>query len=190
MTGFVRRVLGFLLVSANVLTAPASAARCPMPTVIDHFAFGHLPPGLGTPSDFVYDFEGVDFTARVWESRTADGWQVDLDIDVLRGARLSSAGALHHWFIGYEQRDPTPRYHRVRVHGRPGWLCRDQLFWLVRPGVAISVHLDGQRWSRRQVARTARSAREGDHHGGALADAIVRSSSQAARSETALPRRA
>ena len=94
-------------------------------------------PGHG--SDFAYHFSRVDFVARVWESPADDGWRVDLDIDVMRGARLRRAGRCTTGSSAYEQRDPTPRYHRVRVHGQPGWLCRDQVFWLMRPGLAVSV---------------------------------------------------
>jgi hypothetical protein len=160
MTRIVGRLLILMLVPATLLAGPAAAAAGRPATVIDHMAFAYLPSGLGTSSDFVYDYDDVDFQARVWESPTTEGWQVDLDIDVMRGARLTSGRALHDWFIGYEERDPTPRYQRVQVHGHPGWLCRDQLFWLVRRGLAVSVHLDGQRWSRHDVVRTARSARE------------------------------
>lgn len=146
---------------ATVSGASASAdarGRAPA-TVVDSVAFAHLPAGLGTSSDFTYDYDDVDFVARVWESQTGDGWRVDADIDVMRGARLTTPQALHDWFIAYEERDPAPVYRPVRVHGCRGWLSDDQLFWLVRPGVAVSVQLDGSRWSRHDVVRTARSAR-------------------------------
>jgi hypothetical protein len=159
MTRTIRRLLVLALAVAT-LVGGSPAGACPHATVIDHIAFAYLPPGLGSASDFVYGYDDVDFNARVWESRIPEGWQVDLDIDVMRGARLTSGRALHDWFISYEERDPAPRYHRVQVHGQAGWLCRDQLFWLLRPGLAVSVHLDGQRWSRHEVVRTARSARE------------------------------
>jgi hypothetical protein len=189
MTRLIRRLLGVVLATATGLFAAGTAGACPPApaTVVDHIAFGHLPDRLGGASDFTYHFAHVDFVARVWESRTADGWQVDLDIDVMRGARLSSGRALHDWFIRYEQRDPTPRYHRVRVHGSPGWLCRDQLFWLIRPGLAVSAQLDGTRWPRKEVVRTARSSYEQNYDSGPVTDAMVRSNSQMARSDTILP---
>ncbi|HZZ96342.1 MAG TPA: hypothetical protein VFE19_04985 [Jatrophihabitantaceae bacterium] len=189
MTRLIKCLLGIVLVPAALLSAAGRAAACPPApaTVIDSIAFGHLPSGLGTASDFSYHFSRVDFVARVWESRTDNGWQVDLDIDVMRGARLSSGRALHDWFIRYEQRDPTPNYHRVRVHGQPGWLCRDQLFWLLRPGLAVSVQLDGTRWPRKEVVRTARSSYEQNYESGPVTDATVRSNSHTARSDTILP---
>jgi hypothetical protein len=78
----------------------------------------------------------------------------------MRGERLTDAHALHDWFIAYDERPPSEaHYVAVRVRGRPGWICRDQVFWLVRPGVAVSVLLDRTRWSRHDVLRIARSAR-------------------------------
>jgi hypothetical protein len=185
MTRLIRRLL-LLLATTTMLAGPAAAASCQPAALIDHIAFGYLPSGLGTSSDFSYHYRRVDFTARVWESRVEDGWQVDLDIDVMRGARLTSGRALHDWFIAYEERDPTPRYERVRVHGHPGWLSRDQVFWLVRPGLAVSAQLDSRRWSRHDVLHIGRAAHRTGYDG-ALTEAIVRSSSQIARNDTILP---
>lgn len=151
-----RFLLAILAVFAIV---PAAAACSPPPAaVIDHIAIGYLPPGLGTPSDFEYEYDDVAFVARVWESQIPEGWRVDLDIDVMRGDRLASPKTLHDWFIAYEERDPTPTYQRVRVQGHRGWLCRDQLFWLIKPGLAVSVTIDGTRWTRHEVRHIALSA--------------------------------
>lgn len=126
--------------------------------MVDGVGFRHLPAGLGTSSDFTYRYQRVDFVARVWESQIPEGWRVDLDIDVLHGDRLTTPAALRRWFVAYEARDPAPTYRAVRVHGARGWLASDQLFWLVRPGFAVSVQLDGSRWSTAEVLHTARSA--------------------------------
>jgi hypothetical protein len=78
----------------------------------------------------------------------------------MRSDRLTDGLALRDWFIPYEERPPAEaRYVPVRVHGRPGWACRDQAFWLARPGLAVSVRLDRARWSRAEVMHIARSAR-------------------------------
>jgi hypothetical protein len=184
MTRLIKRLLAVVLVPVAVFAAAPVAGATTPATTIDSIAFAHLPDGLGSSTDFAYSYQRVDFVARVWESQTADGWRVDLDIDVMRGARLMSGRALHDWFIRYEQRDPAPSYHRVSVHGRPGWLCRDQLFWLLRRGLAVSVQLDGSRWPRREVVRTGFSATQ---PAGGWTVARVRSSSHNARSETILP---
>jgi hypothetical protein len=155
-----KRIL--LAVLAVFVVVPTAAAWPPAPAaLIDHVAFGYLPPGLGRPSTFKYHYDRVDFVSRVWESRIRQGWRVDLDLVVMRGARLSSPRALHKWFIGYDVRDPEPVYRRVCVHGRPGWLAADEVFWLIRPGLAVSATVDGARWTRHQVRRIAQKARDG-----------------------------
>ncbi len=148
---------------AAVLAGTAHAATNGRPaTVLDGIAFGHLPTGLGRDSDFDYAFQGVHFVARVWESRSADGgWRVDLDADVMRGSRLTDGRALHDWFVAYEDRPPAEaRYIAVGVHGHPGWLSRGQVFWLQRPGLAVSVALDRTRWAVPEVVQTGWSAYE------------------------------
>ena len=145
-------VLGYL----GLVSAPAAASVAQPP--LGGVALRYLPRGLGSSTDFEYQFERVSFASRVWESGSATtGWRVDLDIVVMNGVRLSSPQALHDWFIRYEQRPPAEaHYLPVRVRGQRGWACRDQVFWLVRPGVAVSVLIDRTRWSRRALFRTAR----------------------------------
>jgi hypothetical protein len=153
-------VLGALTVAATA--AAASSRRPPPATTLDGIAFGHLPSGLGNSSDFDYTFQGVHFVARVWESQSDDGgWRVDLDVDVMRGKRLTDGPALHDWFVAYEDRPPAEaRYIAVDVHGHPGWLSRGQVFWLQRAGLAVSVSLDRTRWSVPDVVQTGWSAYE------------------------------
>jgi hypothetical protein len=174
MRSIVRRGLLVLVAGAGVLavaapatgimapaSAPMSAAR-EASAVVDGIAFGYLPAGLGQASDFSYSYDEVDFAARVWESGSDEtGWSVDLDIAVLRGDRLRSGQALHDWFIPYEDRPPAEaHYVPVQVDGRPGWLCRDQVFWLLRPGLAVSVRLGRAHWSQHDVVRIADAAHE------------------------------
>ena len=137
------------------LAGPARAEAAPG-TTVGGVQFGYLPDGLGQASDFNYEYDDVTFVARVWESQVPDGWRVDADLDAMSGARLTTGQALHDWFIAYEDRPPAEaRYVPVRVHSHPGWISRDQLFWLVRPGLAVSVQLDASRWSMADVVRTA-----------------------------------
>lgn len=140
-------LLGMSQVSASALEPTLGGAQ-----------IHHLPPGLGASTDFHYEFARVNFDSRVWESGSdATGWRVDLDIIVMHGARLKTLRALHDWFIRYEQR-PTAEAHYTRtwVHAHRAWACRDQVFWLVRPGVAVSVQIDRGRWSRHALFSTAR----------------------------------
>ena len=153
-----RILLAVLAVLFGLAPAAVACPRAPV-KVIDHVAFRYLPAGLGRPSDFRYDYDRVDFVARVWESRIPQGWRVDLDLVVMRGARLCSPRALHNWFVRYDVRDPEPVYRRVRLHGHQGWLAKDEVFWLIRPGLAVSATVDGRRWTRHEVRRIAQRAR-------------------------------
>ncbi len=154
MTKLIRWLLALAVGVAAVLVAPAAPASADS---LDGVTLHYLPPGLGGSTDFDYEYDDVQFAARVWESGSdAAGWRVDLDIDILRGARLASVRALNDWFIAYEERLPTEaRYRPVRVRGHRGWMYRDEVFWLVRPGLAVAVTVDRSRWSQRQLVRTA-----------------------------------
>jgi hypothetical protein len=174
MRALIQRLALFAAVGLSmVLLAPGAAAAGaarPAPagqsTTVGGFVFERLPAGLGARSDFVYDYDDVDFTSAVWETGPdADGaYHVDLDVVVMHGARLSGARALHDWFIAYEERPPAEvHYVPVRVHGHRGWVCRDEVFWLVRPGLALAVELDRTRWTRTDVLKVARSAHEVQH---------------------------
>ena len=66
-------VMGVLAVAATAATE-ADASFRPPATIVDGIAFGRLPAGLGTSSDFDYTFAGMHFAARVWESRSDHGW--------------------------------------------------------------------------------------------------------------------
>jgi hypothetical protein len=160
MERLIRLLLAVVAVCAAGLALAASPAQA-TGQVVDGVELHYLPPGLGGSTDFAYEFEHVTFAARVWESGSdAAGWRVDLDEQVMRGARLTSARRLHDWFIAYEERRPAEaHYSAVLVRGKRGWVCRDQVFWLARPGMAVSVLLDRHRWSRHDVLRIARSAR-------------------------------
>ena len=162
MTRLIRWLLAIALAAGAVVLAPAGpAAGAGAGPVLGGVQLRYLPDGLGGSTDFEYEYEDVSFVARVWESGSDDvGWSVDLDVDVMRGDRLASPRALHDWFIAYEDRPADEvSYHRVRIHGRPGWATRDEVFWLVRPGLAIAMTLDAHRWSHAALMRTARAAR-------------------------------
>jgi hypothetical protein len=158
-----RRLIGLLLalVAAAVVVVGAPDGAAAAAPVLDGVHLHHLPSRLGASTDFGYEYGRVAFAARVWESGSDEaGWRVDLDVVVMRGRRLSSPRALHAWFIPYEGRPAAEAHYRpVRVRGRRGWACHDEIFWLARPGVAIAVRLDRSRWSAHELWRTARGAR-------------------------------
>jgi hypothetical protein len=145
------------LLAWTALAPPAHASA----TTVGGMDIGYLPAGLGTPSDFQYEFDSVRFASRVWESGDdTNGWHVDLDVVVMRGSRLRTPSALHRWFIAYQRRPvELAHYRRVTVNAATGWACRDQVFWLLRPGLAMSVMVDRTRWNEPTVLRIARSVR-------------------------------
>ena len=149
--------------SATAASAPAVSdsvsCRAPAATVGD-LTFRRLPTGLGARWDSSpYSYDDVDFLASVWESGSDElGWTVDLHITVMTGPRLSSAKALHDWFIEYQERPADEvDYRRTTVLGRPGWITDDQIFWLVRPGLAASVTLRHPRWSAADLRKLVNS---------------------------------
>ena len=162
MTRLIRRLLACVLgaLTALALTlVPASPAEAAQ--TVGGAQLRYLPPGLGASTDFDYEYDDVRFLARVWESGSdSAGWRVDLDVEVMRGRRLVSPRALHDWFIAYEERPADEVHYRpVRIRGHRGWVTRDEVFWLVRRGLAVAVTIDRTRWSRRALLRTARGVR-------------------------------
>ena len=139
--------------------APDDAAR-PGP-VLDGFRLTHLPAGLGTPSNFAYEWDDVAFHARDWETRHDDGWRVDLTIETLRGDRLASLAAVRDYLTDYLEQDPASWTLRpVTIGHRRGLRTDDRVFWLMRPGLAVSVSIDPDRYGVAELLRTARGVHE------------------------------
>ncbi|MEV0838006.1 hypothetical protein AB0I55_00445 [Actinocatenispora sera] len=139
--------------------AASRPAAHPAP-VLDGFRLTHLPAGLGTPSDFAYEWDDVAFCSRDWESRYGDGWRVDLTVETLRGDRLASLAALRAYLTDYLEQGPDWRLTPVSIGHHPGLRTDDRVFWLVRPGVAVSVSIDPERYGVAELLRTARGVRE------------------------------
>lgn len=161
------------LLFPELAAVPASAAPSPAGTTVEvtscrpapasvgAIAFRWLPAGLGARWDgSPHSYDDVDFVAAVWESGSDQtGRSTDLHITVMSGARLASAQALHDWFIEYQQRPADEvDYRRTTVRGAPGWITHDQIFWLVRPGLAASVTIDVPRWSAGDLRRLVTSS--------------------------------
>ena len=97
----------------------------------------HLPDGIGTPSDFEYEWEDVSFHSRVWETGPdpEGAFKVDLTVKTLRGEKLTDLEALKTFLIEYEEKDPdswelTP----VKVGGYDGLFTRGRGVLLRRAG--------------------------------------------------------
>lgn len=153
-------LFGLLSLFAALLAAPTAAGAAPRTGTeeVDGFVIGYLPPGIGGQmSDFSTEWGEVAFASRVWERRTDDGgYRVDLKVNIMRGERLPDLGALRDFLAEYHEVDPE-RWDLDRFeHGRhPGLRTRGFAFWLVEPGVAVSVRLDADRFGDDELTRTA-----------------------------------
>lgn len=104
---------------------------------LDGLALTHLPEGLGAPSDFASEWEGVDFTQRVWETQVEEGvTRVDLQVQVLRAPRLKDLKTLREFLREYHERDddwsPEP-------FGDDGLAGEGEVARLIEPGLAVEV---------------------------------------------------
>ncbi|GAB3862406.1 hypothetical protein GCM10029963_68510 [Micromonospora andamanensis] len=86
------------------------------------------------------EWDDVGLASRVWERQTPDGHRVDLRVHVLRGERLVDLTALRDFLGEYHERDPAEWHLNEFPHDDGAGLHDDvQAFWLVEPGVAVSV---------------------------------------------------
>jgi hypothetical protein len=151
---------GTVVAGASALAAAPVHLQVASPPTVDGFVVGWVPRSLAGDniSDFTYSFDDVDFRSKVWESGpdSSGAYHVDLDVGVLRGDALSSSAALYQFLTDYEQR-PADEWHFVpfTLHGHPGYLGRDEAFWLVRPGLAVRISLNRDRFSAGDVVMVA-----------------------------------
>jgi hypothetical protein len=165
-----RIVIGSAVVLASLglsTTVPASATSTysvASPSTeqragtLDGFVIENLPDGLGTPSDFEYEWEDVSFHSRVWETGPdpEGAFKVDLTVKTLRGEKLTDLEALKTFLIEYEEKDPgawqlTP----VKVGGYDALFAGDEVFYFIAPGVAAEVTIDHERFTDEDVLDTA-----------------------------------
>ena len=118
----------------------------------------HLPDGLGTPTDFDYEWEDIVFHSRVWETGPdpEGAYKVDLTMKTLRGEKLSDLEALKAFLAEYEEEDPETWEPRpVKVGEFDGLVADDEVFYFVSPGLAGHVKLDRGRFSEQDLLDTA-----------------------------------
>jgi hypothetical protein len=125
---------------------------------LDGFVIEHLPDGIGTPSDFEYEWEDVRFRSRVWETGPdpEGAFKVDLTIKTLRGEKLSNLEALKTFLIEYEEKDPDSwELIPVKIGEYDGLWAGGEVFYFVAPGVAAEVTIDPDRFTDQDVLDTA-----------------------------------
>ena len=137
------------------VTPPSTEQRA---DTLDGFVIESLPDGLGTPSDFEYEWEDVRFHSRVWETGPdpEGAYKVDLTAKTLRGERLKDLEALKTFLIEYEEKDPDSwELRAVKVGEHDGLATGDEVFYFVSPGVAAEVSIDHERFTEEDLLNTA-----------------------------------
>ncbi|SCE66923.1 hypothetical protein GA0070216_101267 [Micromonospora matsumotoense] len=129
---------------------------------LDGFHVGWVPAEAGDlVSDFASEWEDVTFATRVWERPVEAGYQVDLRVHVLRGEQLTTLVRLHEFLAGYHERDsaewPLAEFARG---GDVGLAGGGEAFWLVRPGLAVDVLVDVERFEAEAAIEVAGTVTE------------------------------
>ncbi|KNX37774.1 hypothetical protein [Luteipulveratus halotolerans] len=140
---------------------PGPAQPSAAPAEVGGVTLPQLPAGLGEHSAFGSEDDGVQITTGVWESTNAEGAVVDLSVTVVRSDRFSSPAAFHDWVVPWQERpSEEAAYTPTKVHGTDAWLAGDQILWLLRPGVGVSVTLDKSRFDAAALPSIAAAAHE------------------------------
>ncbi|WBQ07104.1 hypothetical protein [Kribbella sp. CA-293567] len=167
-------VLGILLPTAAA-AAPGSASSCGQhllsattqqrACILDGFAIDHLPGGIGSPSDFEYEWEEVVFHSRVWETGPdpEGATKVDLTAKTIRGEKVIDLETLRTFLTEYHEKDPESwELTAVDVAGYGGYRADDLVFFFVEPGIAAEVSIDRVRFSDDDLLGTATNFRPVD----------------------------
>lgn len=136
-------------------TTPSTQQRA---CILDGFAIDHLPGGIGTPSDFEYEWEEVVFHSRVWETGPdpEGATKVDLTVKTIRGEKVIDLESLRTFLTEYHEHDPaTWELTAIDVAGYGGYRADDQIFFFVSPGIAAEVSIDRTRFSDDDLLTTA-----------------------------------
>jgi hypothetical protein len=141
-------------------TVPASATPSTgqEADTLDGFVIENLPDGIGTPSDFEYEWEDVSFHSRVWESGPNEegAFKVDLTVKTMRGDQLTDLEAVKDFLVTYEEKEPGEwQLVPVKVGGYDGLFAGDEVFYFIEPGVAAEVSIDHERFTDEDVLDTA-----------------------------------
>jgi hypothetical protein len=141
--------------SGYAVAPPSTEQRA---CTLDGFVIEHLPRGIGTPTDFEYEWEDISFHSRVWETGPdpEGAYKVDLTVKTLRGEKLTDLEALKAFLVVYEEKDPdTWDLRPVKVGEYDGLLADHEVFYFVSPGLAAEVSLDRERFSEQDLLTTA-----------------------------------
>lgn len=125
---------------------------------LDGFVIDHLPDGLGTPTDFQYEWEDVVFHSRVWETGPdpEGATKVDLTVKTLRGEALIDLETLRTFLTEYHEKDPeTWQLTPQQIGPYSGYFAEDRIFYFISPGLAAEVSIDPTRFTHDDLLETA-----------------------------------
>lgn len=148
-------MIRYIATGLALLLALITIGAAAPPPVVDGFAVGHVPAGVGPQvSTFTYHWEDVTFRSQVWERGpdAAGAYAVDLTVKTLRGERLTDIAALRAFLAGYHEQAPSTwrEIEPDRAYLRPG-----AVFRFVEPGLATEVSLDQTRFDEAELLATA-----------------------------------
>lgn len=119
--------------------------------------FTYLPSGLGQKSDFEFEWGGVKFTQRVWESQVEEGvWRVDLQVQVMRGEVFSDKKSMREFLIRYHEKDDG---WLTAPFGDDGFAGDREIAMLVEAGMAAEVKDPFDRQDRADLEHIATGLR-------------------------------
>ena len=149
-------------VDTAMTSQPGPAAQpSATPVEVGGVTLPQLPAGLGEHSAFDSEDDGVAITTGVWESTDAEGARVDLSVTVVRSDRFASPAAFHDWVVPWQERPSDEAvYTSTTVGGSEAWLAGDQILWLLRPGIGVSITLDEARFDPAALPSIAAAAHE------------------------------
>ncbi|WP_157063358.1 hypothetical protein [Luteipulveratus mongoliensis] len=140
--------------------SPTSPAATP-PAEVGGVALSQLPAGLGALSVFDSEDDDAQISTGVWESTVPEGSAVDLSVTVVRSDRFTTPEAFHDWVVPWQERPAEEAvYEQTTVGGGTAWLAKDQVLWLIRPGLGASVTIDAKRFDATTLPQVAEAAHE------------------------------
>jgi hypothetical protein len=133
---------------------------------LDGFTIGHLPDQIDdrtSVSDFDYEWGGVSFSSRVWETTLEGGGaRVVLQVLVMRGARLADLPAVRDFLTEYHERSPDWELTEFDNNGSTALHGETEAFWTPSRGVAVEVRDAFGLVGQDELLATARGVRVAD----------------------------
>lgn len=156
-----RWVAAVLAAALALVAAPAAAS--PRGGELDGFTIGYLPDQIDdqtSVSDFDYEWGGVSFSSRVWETTLEGGGaRVVLQVLVMRGDRLTDLSAVRGFLTDYHERSPDWELTEFDNNGHTALHGGTEAFWTPFRGVAVEVRDAFGLVGQKELLTTARGVR-------------------------------